>query len=42
MDLDFISVDQGRILDEQTQNTLSLAVFDTRVIPDMLKISSQG
>jgi hypothetical protein len=42
MDLDFFSVDQGCILDEQTQDTLPLAVFDTRVIPDMLKISSQG
>ncbi len=42
MDLDHFSVDQRHILDEQTQNTFSLARFDARIIPDTWKISRQG
>ena len=42
MDLDHVAVDQGHILDEQTQDTFSLAGFDARIIPDTWKIGRQG
>lgn len=41
MDLDHFPVDQRHVLDEQTQNSFSLAVFDGRIIPDTWKSSRQ-
>jgi len=42
MDLDPFSVDQRDILDQQTQNTFSLAGFDARIIPDTWEVRRQG
>jgi hypothetical protein len=41
MDLDHFSVNQRHILDEEAQNTFSLAGFDGRIIPDPWKLGRQ-
>ena len=40
MGLDYFSVDQRHILDEEAQNAFPLASFDARIIPDPWKIGS--
>jgi len=42
MDLDHFSADQRHILDEQTQNPFSFALFNAWITPDTWKICRQG
>ena len=42
MGLDYFSVDQRHILDEEAQNAFSLVSFDARISPDSWEIGSQG